>query len=463
MMGPPSQAIQDGQRRDLGRRDARAEEQAPARDGRGDPHAERPLAAAGPRTLSLPGNAAWATVGNLATTGGQWLILILLAKLGSPSLLGRYALGIAVTGPVMLLANLQLRSLQVVDVARRHPFGDYLALRILTASLALVAIAGGTLAMGQPPEVAFLIVAVGSWKGMEAIGEIAQGLCQQRERMDLVACSQLLRALLAVLALGSILAWTGSILVGVWAMAGAGSLVLVLFDFPAAARVLGPDGPEALWPRWDIRRLVRLTRRAFPLGVAMMLSSLLVNVPRYAISHYVGDDALGSYAAVASLLVVISVLTTALGQSASPRLAGFAARGQWRPYHVLVLRLMATSFAIGLAGFAASVLLGRQILTILFDATYARELAVFRVVMLAATAASVATPLGYALTAGGHHAVQIPLLVVVTSGVAFCSRILVPRLGVIGGAWSLVVGYLLLVGGSVAILAAAELRRRRLG
>ncbi|MFO0889775.1 MAG: oligosaccharide flippase family protein [Isosphaeraceae bacterium] len=411
----------------------------------------------------MPGNAAWATVGNLAIAGGQWLILVVLAKLGSPNLLGRYALALAVTGPVMLLANLQLRSLLVVDAAHRHPFGEYLALRIATASLALVAIAVGTLALGQPQDAALLVVAVGSWRGMEAIGEIAQGLCQQRERMDLVACSQVLRAVLAVLAMGSILAWTGSVLLGAWAMAGIGTLVLVLFDLPSAARVLGPDGHAALRPRWELRRLGQLARRAFPLGVAMMLSSLLVNVPRYAISHYAGDDALGSYAAVASLLVVISLMTTALGQSASPRLAGFAARGQWRSYHRLLSRLMVLGLLIGMTGLAASELCGRQILTILFDATYARDLAVFRIVMLAAAVASVATPLGFALTAGGHHAVQIPLLVVVTSGVACCSRILVPRLGAIGGAWSLVVGYLLLVVGSLVILGAAERRRRRLG
>lgn len=413
------------------------------------------------REPSIVSNAAWAAIGSCAAAGGQWLILVLLAKLGTPTILGRFALGLAVTGPIMLLANLQLRSLQAVDATRRHSFGDYLALRIATTCLAILVIGGCCLAPGRSAESSMLILSVGVWRGMDALGEIAHGLFQQRERMDLVACSQILRAALALAALAAVLAATGNLVLGVWTMAGVGALAFGSFELPLAVRLLGAQQIVALRPRWNARELRRLASRAFPLGVAMMLSSLLVNIPRYAISHNHGEAALGAYAAVASLLVVVSLLTTALGQSASPRLARLCADGQWSDYHRLILRLVCLGAALGAAGLAVSLLFGGPVLTVLFDATYARHVSVFQVVMLASAIASLATPLGFALTAGGHHAVQIPLLFAVALGVALCSWLLVPRYGPLGAAWTLVAGYLMLMAGSLVILVAAELRRRR--
>lgn len=424
------------------------------------PRLSAPESGTSGRAGSLATNAAWAAAGSMAYAGGQWLLLMVLAKLGSPDLLGRFAMGLALASPIILLTNLQLRPLQVVDARRAHAFGEFLALRLTTVLLALPAITGFGLLLRQPADLLPVILAVGTWKASDSVGEIAQGLFQQRERMDLVAWSQILRASIAVGALGMAMAWTHDLLTSVWIMAAAGCLAFVGFEFPAAARILGPADSGALWPHWKPREFARLVRRGLPLGVATMLSSLIVNIPRYAISRYHGERVLGSYAAIASLIVVVGLLSSALGQSASARLARLAVGGDWSEFHRLVSRLVLVACALGTAGLLASVLFGPAILTVLFDATYADAAGVFQVVMLASMIAGVATPLGFALTAGGHHAVQIPLLLVVVAGVAGCSRWLVPRHAALGGAWALVAGNLLLAGGCAAILAVAALRRR---
>src|SRR5260370_34984775 len=59
----------------------------------------------------------WMFVGNAIYAGGQFVMLMLLAKLVSPELVGQYALGLAIGYPVMMLTNLQLRA--VMTMARR--------------------------------------------------------------------------------------------------------------------------------------------------------------------------------------------------------------------------------------------------------------------------------------------------------------------------------------------------------
>ena len=65
-----------------------------------------------PAERSLRLNASWTFGGNLVYAACQWGMLVALAKFGSPELVGRFALALAVTAPVYMLTNLQLRAVE---------------------------------------------------------------------------------------------------------------------------------------------------------------------------------------------------------------------------------------------------------------------------------------------------------------------------------------------------------------
>ena len=67
-------------------------------------------------------------------------MLVVLAKFGSPEMVGNFALALAVTAPVFMLTNLQLRAIQAIDVKDQYVYGDYLALRLFGTALALTVI-----------------------------------------------------------------------------------------------------------------------------------------------------------------------------------------------------------------------------------------------------------------------------------------------------------------------------------
>src|ERR671931_288612 len=56
--------------------------------------------------LSLRANFAWTVLGNVVYSGCQGGMLIVLAKLGSASMVGQFALGLAVATPVIMFPNL---------------------------------------------------------------------------------------------------------------------------------------------------------------------------------------------------------------------------------------------------------------------------------------------------------------------------------------------------------------------
>jgi len=93
--------------------------------------------------------------------GCQWLVLIVLAKLGSPAMVGQFALALAVTAPVMLFFSLQLREVQATDAARAYSFREYLGLRAISTCLGLLIVAAAVLALGYRGTTALAILIVG--------------------------------------------------------------------------------------------------------------------------------------------------------------------------------------------------------------------------------------------------------------------------------------------------------------
>lgn len=391
-------------------------------------------AAAPPRRLSLRANFAWTLAGNVVYAGCQWAMLVVLAKLGTPQIVGQFALALAITAPVLMFTNLQLRQVQATDARAEYPFADYLALRLVTTGLAFLVIAALALLAGYAPATAALILAMGLAKAFEAVSDIFYGLLQQHERMDRIAISMILKGGLSLAALAGILYLTGSLLWAVAGLAGAWAAILALYDIPVSLRLLRPAGR----PQLQAATLGRLASLALPLGVVMMLISLNTNIPRYFIEHYQGEHQLGIFAALAYLVVAESTVIAALGQAATPRLAQYHAGGRRTAFYRLVGKLLAICLALGGGGVAVAVFAGGPLLTALYAPEYAIYTDVFALVMLAAALWNVASVFGYAATARRRFRYQPVALIVIVLVAAGAGLALIPALGLWGAGLSLV-------------------------
>ena len=397
------------------------------------------------RAPTLRRNLAWAFAGNAAYAASQWGMLVLLAKLGRPAMLGQFALGLAIGAPVMIFANLALRPIQTTDARGRFAFGDYLGLRLLTTSMALVVIVVLALATTRNRETALVIAALGVAKAIESISDVFYGLLQRRERMDRVATSLLLKGPLSLAALGAGVWLTGSVFWGVLGLAVAWATVLVGYDLRAAAATA-----TCLRPLWDGPTLRRLAWLALPLGIGTMLGSLNANVPRYAVERSWGEGELGLFAAMAYLTVAGNAVVAAMGQSASSRLARHFADGDARQFRDLLFKLLGIGGLLGALGIFVASVGGREFLTLLYRPEYARHAGAFRLLMVAAALDYLASLLGYGMTAAGAFRIQPFLFAAVAALNAGMSFILVPRYGVMGAASSLVVAGACQVSGLLA-------------
>jgi O-antigen/teichoic acid export membrane protein len=390
---------------------------------------------------SLRANFSWTFAGNVIYAICNWATLVVLAKLGTPEIVGRFALGLAITAPVILFSGLQLRNIQATDAQRKFLFREYFGLRLVMCLLALLVIAGIIVASGFDPELSLIVLIIGIDKIADAVSDVIYGLLQQQEQMDRISKSNILKAVLSLVLLAIGQVFTHSL---VWATAGwcLGSIVVMLFyDLRNGLIVLKSvsSGWDSLKPRFEIRTLSRLTWLALPLGITTLLISLNANIPRYFIENSSGERALGIFAAMAFLATAGTNVTSALGQSAVPRLAKFYAAGNGRAFRMLLLKLMGIAALLGVAGVLAGLIAGRPILALVYQPEYAAQNNVFVWLLAGTGVAYFASFIGYGTTAAHYFKLQ-PVILAVCAGSTFLGcALLVPSRGILGAAWAMLV------------------------
>jgi O-antigen/teichoic acid export membrane protein len=388
-------------------------------------------------------------------------MLVVLAKLGSPELVGQYTLGLAITVPVLSLATLKTRLVQATDARREYLFGDYFGLRLITTAMALLVIGVVVLVSGYGRETTLVILAVGIAKAFECISDVFYGLFQQRERMERVAKSRVIKGLLSLAALSVGIYVTGSVFWGVMALALVWALVWVGYDIPSGASLLKPmprpaldegDPKAEIRPRWEMRTLASLAWLALPLGIVVTLESLGTHIPRYFVERYLGVYLLGIFAPMAYLKRVGNTVIIALGLSACPRLAKYYAAGNGRAFRTLLLKLVGIGALLGGAGVLVTIVAGREILTLLYQPEYAEYHTVFVMLMVAAAIDYVATFLDYGMTAARYFRPQMYLFAVIVATAALACLWLIPSSGLYGAATAVIIASVVRAGGSLAIV-----------
>jgi O-antigen/teichoic acid export membrane protein len=395
--------------------------------------------------LSLRQNFSWSLVGNVIYAATQGGILVALAHFGTPETVGQFALGLAITAPIIMFSNLQLRSVLATDAKRTHPFSHYLILRTSTTGLALLVIAGVVYIGGFQSTTALVIVLVGLAKALESMSDVYYGLLQQHERMDRIAQSLILRGLLSLVAVVGVLYATGSLAAAVLGMAAVWAAVLALFDAPSGLRLLKQHTEFGVTEKAFLyapltKPIAKLASTALPLGFVVLLISLSTNIPSYFIQGHLGTWELGIFAALAYLMVAGNTVVGALGQSASPRLAQLYAAGNTTAFRNLLGKLVAIGVGLGGGGVFVATLLGEPLLRLLYGVEFAAFSTLLVWLMIAAALAYVASFMGYGMTAARLFRIQVPVFVLVSLSTLTSCLFLVPAYGLLGGAWALMIG-----------------------
>ncbi|MVO98681.1 lipopolysaccharide biosynthesis protein [Paenibacillus lutrae] len=397
------------------------------------------------RSLSLSKNFSWTLLGNIIYALCQWGILMALAKLGDARMVGQFALALAITAPVFMFLNLQLRAVLATDANKNMPFSHYIGLRICTTLLALTVLGGFIIISGYDTQTQIIILLIAFSKAAESMSDIIYGLLQNNEKMDFISISLIVRGIASLLVTSGMLYVTGDLTISLLTYMGSWLLILIVYDIPKS-RIF-----SVLTPTLSLKSLLPLLRISLPMGFVMLLISLNTNIPRYFISGYEGTEQLGYFSALAYVMVAGTTVISALGQSASPRLAKYYSSGKLNSFYTLLMKIGMLFIILALSAISIVMFLGQPILSILYGPSYSDYSYIFTLITIGAGIGYLGSLVGYGLTSARIFGTQVYLFIFINISLLLACYLLIPSLGLEGAAYSLIVGNIAQLIGSLFI------------
>jgi O-antigen/teichoic acid export membrane protein len=360
--------------------------------------------------------------------------LVTVAKLGTVADVGHFAYALAVTAPIFIFSQLQLRGLQATDAAADYSFGEYLSLRLVTTVAAFLCTCAVVTISGVGGSVP-VVIAMALAKSIECLADLVHGRLQQTEHLHVIGASFASRGVLGWTCFTAGFLFTGQLVLAIAAMTASWAVSCAFIE----CRAVTADALSVL-AMPPARRLASLAWFAAPMGFVMALGSLNVQLPRYFIENAIGVQGLGIFAALATIPLAGTMVVNSLCQAASSRMAQAIHARDLSAFRRIVYHLLCIAAFAGLGIMSLAVLTGDRLLEIVYSPQYIGYQATFITLSAWGGASYCVAVLGSAVTAARQLRVQLPITAFATLATGIGAMILVPSLGLTGAAIAVTAG-----------------------
>jgi O-antigen/teichoic acid export membrane protein len=388
----------------------------------------------------------WTLSGNIIYAASQWGVLIILSRLGSPETVGKFSLALSITAPVILFFNLDLRNIQATDANTKFNFNDYLGLRIRTTIIAFIFIIIITLIMSSSLESKLVVVIIALSKSFESISDVIYGFMQYQNRMDIIAKSIIIKGVSSLVVVLFVFSITKNLALSMLALSFVWGFIMLKHDLYNAIKIINEQNTNFnhfenieyhklfFFKNQDVRTDIKLIKIAWPLGIVSTITSVIINVPKYMISYFLGDKQLGIFTNLSSLMLIGSTVSVAASQVAIPKLAKYFANRNFRDFLKLSTRVFLSGIAIGVISVTICMFKGDFLLDFIFGHEYEGYGIVLVNLMIGATFAYGLWFMSPTMTAVGQFSIQLPLFIGVLVVAIISSYYLIPTSGLVGAA-----------------------------
>jgi O-antigen/teichoic acid export membrane protein len=311
----------------------------------------------------LKSKLSWSLFGNIIYALSQWGVVTIIAKYGTSRDLGIYSIGLAVTAPIVLFFNFQLRTILATDSKNEYEFKQYYGGRIIHLTISFLIILPVSFIYGENKETIIAIILMGLVKYFESLSDIFMGLFQKKGRIDLIGKSQLFRGIFTVVIFGLSFVLTRNVILSV-----CGLLITMIVRFISYDMKKAQEYADII-PSFD--SWLRLIRIALPLGIVSLINSLNTNIPRYLLDRLSSPSDLGIYSALSYVLVAANMLITPVSLLAAPKLADAYNNNRVKQFVKLNIILILFSTLVFIPIILILIIQGENVLKILYSDEYA--------------------------------------------------------------------------------------------
>lgn len=313
------------------------------------------------KKISLGSNVLYNSIGSLTYLICQWLLSVLVVRLGSYADGGMLSLSVTLTNVFYVLATFSLRVYQASDVQGRFTPTRYISTRVMTSVLGMAACVIFTAVNVQydAAQKACIILYM-LFKLTEALVDTFAAEQQKVMRMDYIFRSFMMRS---ATSLGSFV-----LAMLLWHSLPLALLLMALTTMPVVLLYDGRIVRQMTGFRVVLRpgEAMPLLKAAWPMMVNSAMMTLLTTIPRYFLEHYHGQEIMGIYAAIATPAVIVQAGCSFVYSPLVAPLSEKYAAGEKTGFRRTAFRALAAVLALFAVVMCGAALLGDWGLQLLF-------------------------------------------------------------------------------------------------
>lgn len=353
---------------------------------------------------SLKTNFLFALAGNMIYMACQYLILMFFTKSYTQDVVGSYLFAIAFVSPVVISADMQLRSFYVTEKADGPGFYEYQSFRIISNVLSLLIVAVAAYLL--QPRLFLTILLVGAVKIIENQVDMYYASVQRVERMDYISYSKIVRGILT-LALVFTGIRTGLDINTVLLLWLALWITSLFFDARLSLKIshIGKRTGSFL----NVKALASIFKVCVSVLVLLVVFQYYSNFPNYIVKGKLGLSALAIFGSIIYFRSIGAQVINPMGAVIAPRLSDYWRTGRYADFINLLVRTTLFALGLGLAGIFVALPLGRQILQLVYTKEYAAHYDLLVLVMVYCLPTYLYVFIGTALTCLRVHWIKLPI------------------------------------------------------
>ncbi len=321
------------------------------------------------KQLSLSQNALYNTIGTILYCFCQWLLSSLLVVHLSPdniavSNTGLLQLAISITNIFFAISCYNIHTYQISDTKNVYSTGDYVGLRCVTASIAVLLCIVYVVVLGYPAQSILCIMLYMLFKLTETFCDVFHAIDQKNYRMDYVGISYGIRGIVSVIAFAAALALTGNVLTAILVMALSSIAVVVVYDMKRSATF------GSIKPVFHKKTILALLITCFPAVIASASFTAITTIPRQILEGMQGKEALGYYGTIATPVVVVQIMATSIFNPMLTELSYLYDKGNIRKFLQRTRNNLLILLGLTVFTFLGVLLLGKFAVGLLFGAKF---------------------------------------------------------------------------------------------
>jgi O-antigen/teichoic acid export membrane protein len=285
--------------------------------------------------LSLKKNIAWNSSGSFIYLFFQWLINYLVVVILGFKDAGIFSLAISISIIAFAFATYGVRGYQVSDVTKKYSDKSYVAARIITSLLATIGCVAYLVLYKYDIYTTLCVIVYLLFRMSEAYVDVYHGIIQRAMRMDFIGKSFILRGVIGNLLFIGCMLLTKNLLLSISVLAISSFVLIFIYDRNKVKLFYEKTNTTSL------KIIIGLLIECLPLAIYVLLSNLLMSIPRISLEHINGTEILGIYASIAIPAAIIQVIS---GYIFAPLLTVFAehvSQKNFKLFHKLLFRTLA--------------------------------------------------------------------------------------------------------------------------